>query len=123
MSKALLIPKYQDYQTQHVLIIRTSQSRQHDKSEPTIIKGVANIIKRLVAEFVKFIDPQQSVFLVLVLVDKSSIVRMSRICFTSLQIGMVRVGLRKVEPLLVAFNSQLKVFHSPFDDNAPGKHS
>nr|GFA14351.1 hypothetical protein [Tanacetum cinerariifolium] len=34
MSKALLIPKYQDYQTQHVLIIGTSQSRQHDKSEP-----------------------------------------------------------------------------------------
>nr|GEV12459.1 reverse transcriptase domain-containing protein [Tanacetum cinerariifolium] len=54
---------------------------------------------------------------------KSSKVRMSRICFTSLQIETVRVGLRKVEPLLVAFNSQLKVFHSPFDDNAPGKHS
>nr|GEX01640.1 hypothetical protein [Tanacetum cinerariifolium] len=35
MTKALLIPKYQDYQTQHVLIIGTSQSRQHDKSEPT----------------------------------------------------------------------------------------
>nr|GFB13421.1 putative ribonuclease H-like domain-containing protein [Tanacetum cinerariifolium] len=34
MTKALLIPKYQDYQTQHVLIIGTSQSRQHDKSEP-----------------------------------------------------------------------------------------
>nr|GEY10335.1 hypothetical protein [Tanacetum cinerariifolium] len=34
MSKALLIPKYQDYQTQHVLITGTSQSRQHDKSEP-----------------------------------------------------------------------------------------
>nr|GEZ59465.1 hypothetical protein [Tanacetum cinerariifolium] len=34
MSRALLIPKYQDYQTQHVLIIGTSQSRQHDKSEP-----------------------------------------------------------------------------------------
>nr|GEU44839.1 HOPM interactor 7 [Tanacetum cinerariifolium] len=36
MSKALLIPKYQDYQTQHVLITRTSQSRQHDKSEPVM---------------------------------------------------------------------------------------
>nr|GEV85423.1 hypothetical protein [Tanacetum cinerariifolium] len=34
MTKALLIPKYQDYQTQHVLIIGTSQSRQHGKSEP-----------------------------------------------------------------------------------------
>nr|GFD02898.1 hypothetical protein [Tanacetum cinerariifolium] len=40
-----------------------------------------------------------------------------------LQIGTIRVRLRKVEPLLVAFNSQLKVFHSLFDDNAPGKHS
>nr|GFC98677.1 hypothetical protein [Tanacetum cinerariifolium] len=88
----------------------------------TIIKGVANIIERTVAEFVKFIDPHQSVFLVHVLVDKSSWVRMSRICFTSLQIGSVRVGLRKVEPLLVAFHSQLKIFHSPLDDNAPGKH-
>nr|GEZ14608.1 retrovirus-related Pol polyprotein from transposon TNT 1-94 [Tanacetum cinerariifolium] len=36
-------------------------------------------------------------------------------------IGSIRVGLRKVEPLLVAFNSQLKIFHSPLDDNAPGK--
>nr|GFC27374.1 hypothetical protein [Tanacetum cinerariifolium] len=35
------------------------------------------------------------------------------------QIGSVRVELRKVEPLLVAFNSQLKIFHSPLDDNAP----
>nr|GEZ68542.1 hypothetical protein [Tanacetum cinerariifolium] len=34
MTKALLIPKYQDHQTQHALIIETSQSRQHDKSEP-----------------------------------------------------------------------------------------
>nr|GFB28523.1 hypothetical protein [Tanacetum cinerariifolium] len=34
MSKALLIPKYQYYQTQHVLITGTSQSKQHDKSEP-----------------------------------------------------------------------------------------
>nr|GFA00753.1 hypothetical protein [Tanacetum cinerariifolium] len=34
MSKALLIPKYQDYQTQNVFITETSQSRQHDKSEP-----------------------------------------------------------------------------------------
>nr|GEV23749.1 hypothetical protein [Tanacetum cinerariifolium] len=34
MSKAFLIPKYQDYQAQHVLIIGTSQSRQHDKSKP-----------------------------------------------------------------------------------------
>nr|GEZ29596.1 retrovirus-related Pol polyprotein from transposon TNT 1-94 [Tanacetum cinerariifolium] len=46
---------------------------------------------------------------------------MSRICFTSHQIETIRVGIRKVEPLLVAFNSQLKVFHSPFDDNAPEK--
>nr|GFC15765.1 hypothetical protein [Tanacetum cinerariifolium] len=53
---------------------------------------------------------------------KSSWVRMKRICFTSLQIGSIRVGLRKVEPLLVAFHSQLKIFHSPLDDNAPGKH-
>nr|GFC78767.1 hypothetical protein [Tanacetum cinerariifolium] len=95
----------------------------HPNSLQTIIKGVANIIERPVAEIVKFIDPHQSVFLVLVLVDKSSRVRMSRISFTSLQIGTVRVGLRKFEPFLVAFNSQVKVFHSPLDDNAPGKHS
>nr|GEZ50151.1 retrovirus-related Pol polyprotein from transposon TNT 1-94 [Tanacetum cinerariifolium] len=49
----------------------------------TIIKGVANIIGRPVAEFVKFIDPYQSVFLVLVLVDKSSWVRIRSICFTA----------------------------------------
>nr|GFD18124.1 hypothetical protein [Tanacetum cinerariifolium] len=88
----------------------------------TIIKGVANIIERPVAKLVKFIDPHQSVFLVLVLVDKSSRFRMSRICFTSPQIGSVHVGLRKVEPLLVAFHFQLKVFRSPLDDNAPGEH-
>nr|GEY09146.1 reverse transcriptase domain-containing protein [Tanacetum cinerariifolium] len=34
VSKDLLIPKYQDYQTQHVLITGMSQSRQHDKSKP-----------------------------------------------------------------------------------------
>nr|GEZ21820.1 reverse transcriptase domain-containing protein [Tanacetum cinerariifolium] len=49
----------------------------------TIIKGVANIIERPVAEFLKFIDPHQYVFLVLVLVDKSSWVRISSICFTA----------------------------------------
>nr|GEV34038.1 hypothetical protein [Tanacetum cinerariifolium] len=38
----------------------------------TIIKGVANIIERPVAKLVKFIDPHQSVFLVLILVDESS---------------------------------------------------
>nr|GFD38121.1 hypothetical protein [Tanacetum cinerariifolium] len=53
----------------------------------------------------------------------SSRVRMSRICFTSPQIGSIRVRLRKVELLSVAFHSQLKVFHSPLDDNAPGEHS
>nr|GFC12106.1 hypothetical protein [Tanacetum cinerariifolium] len=85
----------------------------------TIIKGVANIVERPVAKLVKFIDPHQSVFLVLVLVDKSSRVQMSRICFTSPQIGSVHVRLRKFDPLLVAFYYQLKVFHSPLDDNAP----
>nr|GFB11482.1 hypothetical protein [Tanacetum cinerariifolium] len=34
-------------------------------------------------------------------------------------IGLVRVELRKVELLLVAFHSQLKVFHASLDDNAP----
>nr|GFC22729.1 hypothetical protein [Tanacetum cinerariifolium] len=55
----------------------------------------------------------------LVLVDKSSWVRISSICFTLLQIESIRVGLHKVEPFLVAFNSQLKIFYSPLDDNAP----
>nr|GEV65413.1 reverse transcriptase domain-containing protein [Tanacetum cinerariifolium] len=40
----------------------------------------------------------------------------------SAQNRSVRVGLRKVEPLLVAFHSQLKVFYSPLDDNALGEH-
>nr|GFD28098.1 hypothetical protein [Tanacetum cinerariifolium] len=39
------------------------------------------------------------------------------------QIRSVRVRPRQVELLLVAFNSQLKVVHSPLDDNAPGEHS
>nr|GFB11808.1 hypothetical protein [Tanacetum cinerariifolium] len=91
----------------------------HPNPLQTIIKGVANIIERPVAEFVKFINPHQSVFLVLVLVDKSSRVRISRICFTSLQIGTVRVGLRKVEPLLVAFNSQLKIIMANVPPNDP----
>nr|GEV17040.1 reverse transcriptase domain-containing protein [Tanacetum cinerariifolium] len=39
---------------------------------------------------------------------------MSRICFTSPQIGSVGVGLRKVELLLVAFHSQLKRFDKSF---------
>nr|GEY38699.1 hypothetical protein [Tanacetum cinerariifolium] len=43
MTMALLIPKYQDYQTQHVLIIGTSQSRQHDKSEPVMAISVISI--------------------------------------------------------------------------------
>nr|GEV89971.1 hypothetical protein [Tanacetum cinerariifolium] len=37
MSKALLIPKYQDYQTQHVLLTRTSQSRQHGIKHQTSV--------------------------------------------------------------------------------------
>nr|GEX85979.1 hypothetical protein [Tanacetum cinerariifolium] len=53
----------------------------------------------------------------------SSRVRMSRIFFTSPQIGSVRVELRKIKLLLVAFHSQLKVVYSPLDDNAPGEHS
>nr|GFC97544.1 hypothetical protein [Tanacetum cinerariifolium] len=94
----------------------------HPNPLQTIIKGVANIIERPVVKLVKFIDPHQSVFLVLVLVDESFRVRMSRICFMSPQIGSVLVGLCKVELLLVAFHSQLNVFHSPLDDNAPGEH-
>nr|GEW12744.1 putative ribonuclease H-like domain-containing protein [Tanacetum cinerariifolium] len=39
MSRVLLIPKYQDYQTEQVLITGTSQSRQHDKSEPEAMFG------------------------------------------------------------------------------------
>nr|GFD06797.1 hypothetical protein [Tanacetum cinerariifolium] len=44
------------------------------------------------------------------------------ICFPSLQIGSVRIWLSKVEPLLVAFNSQLKIFHTSLDDDASCKH-
>nr|GFD06264.1 hypothetical protein [Tanacetum cinerariifolium] len=95
----------------------------HSNPLQTIIKGIVNIIERPVAKLVKFIDPHQSVFLVLILIDESSRVRICRISLTSLQIRSVRVGPRQVELLLVAFNSQLKVFHAPLDDNAPGEHS
>nr|GEX44212.1 hypothetical protein [Tanacetum cinerariifolium] len=41
ISETYLIPKYQIYQTQRVLIIGTSQSRQHDKSEPGFVAASA----------------------------------------------------------------------------------
>nr|GFA51158.1 hypothetical protein [Tanacetum cinerariifolium] len=44
------------------------------------------------------------------------------ICFPSLQIGPVRIWLSMVEPLLVAFDSQLKIFHTSLDDDASCKH-
>nr|GEX04215.1 retrovirus-related Pol polyprotein from transposon TNT 1-94 [Tanacetum cinerariifolium] len=42
--------------------------------------------------------------------------------FPSLQIGLVRIWLSKVEPLLVAFDSQLKIFHTSLDDDAFYEH-
>nr|GFC84135.1 hypothetical protein [Tanacetum cinerariifolium] len=44
------------------------------------------------------------------------------LCFPSLQIGPVRIWLSKVEPLLVAFDSQLKIFHTSLDDDASCEH-
>nr|GFB49925.1 hypothetical protein [Tanacetum cinerariifolium] len=37
-------------------------------------------------------------------------------------IGPVRIWLSKVEPLLVAFDSQLKIFHTSLNDDASCKH-
>nr|GEU55594.1 retrovirus-related Pol polyprotein from transposon TNT 1-94 [Tanacetum cinerariifolium] len=72
----------------------------HSNPLQMIIKGVANIIERPVAKLVKFIDPHQSVFLVLILIDKSSRVRIRHISLTSPQIRSVRVGPHQVELLL-----------------------
>nr|GEX28284.1 hypothetical protein [Tanacetum cinerariifolium] len=43
--------------------------------------------------------------------------------FPSLQIEPVRIWLSKVEPLLVAFDSQLKIFYTSLNDDASCKHS
>nr|GEX10691.1 putative reverse transcriptase domain-containing protein [Tanacetum cinerariifolium] len=42
--------------------------------------------------------------------------------FSSLQIGPIRIWLSKVEPLLVAFDSQLKIYHTSLNDDASCKH-
>nr|GEV23726.1 hypothetical protein [Tanacetum cinerariifolium] len=70
----------------------------------------------------KFIDPHQPVLLVLILVDKSSWIRISSVRILMLQIRPVRIQLSKVELLLVDFNTQLKVFHTSLDDDASCKH-
>nr|GFB42454.1 hypothetical protein [Tanacetum cinerariifolium] len=71
----------------------------------------------------KFIDPHQPVFLVLILVDKSLWIRISSVSFLTLQIRPVGIQLSKVELLLVAFDTQLKVFHMSLDDDASCEHS
>ncbi|GKG26878.1 hypothetical protein Tco_0402581, partial [Tanacetum coccineum] len=64
-----------------------------------------------------FVNAHQSVLLVFVLVDESSWIGVWCISVSSSQIRSVRVRLCEVEFLLIAFNTQLKVFHTPLDDN------
>nr|GEW59006.1 hypothetical protein [Tanacetum cinerariifolium] len=70
----------------------------HPNPFQTIIKISVNIVEHLIAEFVKqYMLPFAS--------D-----------------GPIRIWLSKVEPLLVAFDSQLKIFHTSLDDDASCNH-
>ncbi|GJW70130.1 hypothetical protein Tco_0127047 [Tanacetum coccineum] len=81
----------------------------------------SNICERPVTELVEFIRAHQPVSFVLVFIDKSLRVV---VCNVWSFVGDVRpecLWLSDIELLLIAFDSQLKVFHSPKNDNTSGK--
>ncbi|GJW01482.1 hypothetical protein Tco_1556733 [Tanacetum coccineum] len=55
--------------------------------------------------------------------DESSGIGVWCINVSSSQIGSVRVRLCEVEFILIAFNTQLKIFHTPLDDHTSCEHS
>nr|GFB20088.1 hypothetical protein [Tanacetum cinerariifolium] len=62
------------------------------------------------------------ILLVLSILSMAWIMAAALIRFPSLHIGPVRIWLGKVEPLLVAFDSQLKIFYTSLDDDASCEH-
>nr|GEW89026.1 hypothetical protein [Tanacetum cinerariifolium] len=87
-----------------------------------IIQSSVNISKHSIAEFVQFINLHQPVLLIFILIDESSWIGVSGVSFFALQIETVRIRPCEVELLLVAFDIELKVFHTPLDYDASCKH-
>nr|GEZ00545.1 hypothetical protein [Tanacetum cinerariifolium] len=83
----------------------------------------ANIIERPITEFVQFINPHQLVLLIFIMIDESSWIGVSGVSFLVLQIRSVHIRPCEVELLLVAFDTELKVFYTPLDYDASCKNS
>nr|GEW29945.1 UBN2 domain-containing protein [Tanacetum cinerariifolium] len=73
----------------------------HPNTLETIIQSRSNIIERPIAEFVQFINPNQPVLLVFILVDESSWIGVSGVSFLALEIRTKRIRLCEVELLLI----------------------
>ncbi|GKB88686.1 hypothetical protein Tco_0960958, partial [Tanacetum coccineum] len=87
-----------------------------------IMKHIYNRCKRPVTELVEFIRAHQPVSLKLILIDDSLRVFVCSVwCqFRDVRFESFRLG--DIKFLLVAFDSQLKVFHPLKNDNASGEY-
>ncbi|GKA61522.1 hypothetical protein Tco_0760929 [Tanacetum coccineum] len=89
--------------------------------EHVAMKNGSNRCERPVTELVEFIHAHQPDSFVLVFIDNSLRIV---VCSVWNYVGDVRpecLWLGDIELLLVAFHSQLKVFHSLKNDNTSGK--
>ncbi|GJS59148.1 putative ribonuclease H-like domain-containing protein [Tanacetum coccineum] len=95
----------------------------HPQVVSNIMKNPSNRCECVVTEPVKFIGAHQPISLELILIENTLRVF---VCSVWCQFGDVRsksLGLSDVKFFLIAFDSQLKVFHPLKNNNTPGEHS
>nr|GEY55603.1 hypothetical protein [Tanacetum cinerariifolium] len=85
----------------------------HDSTVRTVLLASSQSALFPTSQFSPFIIPKDFY---------TNLVDIPSICFPALQIGPVHIWLRKVVPLLVAFDSQMKIFHTSLNDDASCKH-
>ncbi|GKE90127.1 hypothetical protein Tco_1567602 [Tanacetum coccineum] len=86
------------------------------------MKNSSNRCERPITKLVKFIRAHQPVSFVLVYIDNSLRIVVCSVRNSVKDVRPECLWLGDIELLLVAFDSQLKVFHSLKNDNTSGKH-
>ncbi|GKA74173.1 hypothetical protein Tco_0780475 [Tanacetum coccineum] len=86
------------------------------------MKNSSYICERPVTKLVEFIRAHQSVSFVLVYIDNSLRIAVYSVWSSFGDVRPECLWLGYIKLLLVAFDSQLKVFHTLENDNTSGKH-
>ncbi|GKB95654.1 hypothetical protein Tco_0981791 [Tanacetum coccineum] len=86
------------------------------------MKNDSNRCERPVTELIEFIRAYQHVSLVLVFIGNSLRIAVCSVWSSVRDVRLECLWLSDIELLLIAFDSQLKVFYPPKNDNTFGKH-